>query len=187
MGSQRSCKGSRICVVKKSLFAAPLNLIQLVEDEAAVTGPLYGCRCGLDIDIGRILSWLQSRRNEHDNNCSAAFLKVNRRPIPILMIDVVDKYLRSADTGVQCYALKSSEVDAFNRVALLRTIKDAIDITVALINAIDAIYSQASLTLVVATGDSAHSDLSGWSKESREEIQEFTATIASDLRIGTAA
>ncbi|KAI1653072.1 heterokaryon incompatibility protein-domain-containing protein [Daldinia decipiens] len=198
---------------------------ELVEDETAIDEPLYGRHRGLDVDIDRILSWFQWCQREHSDNCSAAFLKTTQRPVPTLMIDVVDKCLRPADTGVKYTALsyvwgrnnepqtrestlqEFSEVGAFDRVNLPRTIEDAIVVTIALgfrnlwidslcivqdrekekldlINAMDSIYSQAALTLVAATGDTAHSGLSGWSRESREEVQELTATVASDLTIG---
>ncbi|KAI2769673.1 hypothetical protein F4815DRAFT_438258 [Daldinia loculata] len=62
-------------------------------------------------------------------------------------------------------------------------IQDRVKEKLNLINAMDSIYSQAALTLVAATGDTAHSGLSGWSRESREEVRELTATVASDLTI----
>lgn len=219
-------KGSGLCPVKKSWLAAPVNLIQLVEDEeTTIAEPLYGRRRSLDVDIGRISGWFQFCCREHADNCSATFLKASRQPISTFMIDVIDKCIRPTDTGVEYIALsyvwgrnnepqtrqrvvkEFSEVGAFDRVTLPCTIKDAIAVTTALgfrylwvdslcivqdqleekiklINAMDLIYNQAALTIIAATGDTAHAGLSGWSRQSREEIPELIAVIAPDLKVG---
>lgn len=144
-------KGSGLCPVKKSWFAAPVNLIQLVEDETTTTTePLYGRRRSLDVDIGRILSWFQVCSRDHADNCAAKFLEANREPIATFMIDVVDKCIKPADTGVEYIALsyvwgrnnepqirqrvvkEFSEVGVLDRVALPRTIAEAIAVAAAL-------------------------------------------------------
>ncbi|KFA69719.1 hypothetical protein S40285_08718 [Stachybotrys chlorohalonatus IBT 40285] len=201
--------------------------LQLV-DESNTQRLLRARQIASRVDIERAKSWLAKCSREHGVQCLPTYLKIPEHPSRLpgfSVIDVQQQCLTPLPTGTPYTTLsyvwgKTSHPTtakanlttfqlpgAFERVRLPRTIRHAMEVTVALgfqflwvdalcivqdddslkrhlINNMDAVYGNSVLVIVAASGGHANAGLQGWNQDEPDEVRGSKVNLEQGLTLG---